>query len=151
MRTLTLAGATAATGVALALLTTPGTASATGASTTGASTASASTASADGAPAVSAAASLKRDSIKCGKGRGGDRKVNFSYKPGSHSTTIYFNNHCAKGKRIPATVKSWAWSSTGKIYMYRCLTTNGQTKGRKKFNTGKWTFVDIYGKSEHCK
>ncbi|WP_067810773.1 hypothetical protein [Actinomadura kijaniata] len=147
MRTLTLAGATAATGVTLALLTTPGAASAGTASAASASAA----ASVDGAPAVSAAASLKRDSIKCGKGRGGDRKVNFSYKPSSYSTTIYFNNHCAKGKRIPATVKSWAWSSTGKIYMYRCMTTNGQTDGRKKFNTGKWTFMDIYGKSEHCK
>ncbi|GAA1540318.1 hypothetical protein GCM10009678_23410 [Actinomadura kijaniata] len=146
MRTLTLAGATAATGVALALLATPGTASAGIVSRAGAPAAGV-----DGAPAVSAAASLKRDSIKCGKGRGGDRKVNFSYKPSSYSTTIYFNNHCAKGKRIPATVKSWAWSSNGKIYMYRCMTTNGQTKGKKKFNTGKWKFMDIYGKSEHCK
>jgi hypothetical protein len=70
-------------------------------------------------------------SITCGTGLSGNAKVNFSWKNSSQSTTIYFNNHCKKGKKITANVVygySDGW--------YQCswtLDTHGQTKGTHRF------------------
>ncbi|MFI0452855.1 hypothetical protein [Actinomadura sp. 6N118] len=143
MRTVKLVGTTAAAGIALAMLSAP---SALAAPT------------APAAPIAKAAAVTdtvkiqKRDFIYCGKGKGGKKRVNFSWKKGDNSTTVYFNNHCTKGKRIPATVQARAKHGTkGWVYQYKCLTTKGKTDGKKKFSTGRWTIHNISGKSKYCK
>src|SRR5262249_34560189 len=109
MRIIKLAGIAAATGFALAMLA---------------------------APSAQAASTAKgvypsKASVTCGKGRGGNKTVNFHWKRGSRTTTIYFNNHCTKGKTIKASVVYFA-GSVGRPECYH-LDTHGQTSGRKKF------------------
>ncbi len=81
----------------------------------------------DTATAASQAAK-KEESIKCIKP--GGKETNYSWKNGSASTTVYFNNHCAH--RVYAQVHFEGPAGTRK----ECLATNGGTDGRKKFNKG---------------
>ncbi|WP_067487049.1 hypothetical protein [Actinomadura hibisca] len=142
MRTIKLLGATAATGIALTALSAP---SAHAAPAAPAAPAKAATVAASDLHATATA------SVKCGPGKGGNKRVNFSWQKGSVSTKVYFNNHCTKGKRIPATV--WARAKKGPggyVYNWKCLNTNGGTKGNKKFSTGRFSIYKIV-KDNKCK
>jgi hypothetical protein len=112
MRTLAVLGTAAAAGLSLTLLGGP--------------------AQAASSSPITAQASA---SITCGKGVGGNAKVNFSWKEGWSSTTIYFNNHCTKGKTITAAVVSRNYRVDHWQYWCRPLDTRGQTKGKKKFGS----------------
>lgn len=94
------------------------------------------------------------DSITCGKGVGGNAKVNFSWKKGKISTKIYFNNHCKKNKKITAAVVMRNYSSVvGWEYVCVALDTNGKTKGNKKFKTDYYNVwrVERGHKTKWCK
>ncbi|MFD9941229.1 hypothetical protein ACFWYW_44565 [Nonomuraea sp. NPDC059023] len=71
---------------------------------------------------------IKRKSITCIRPSG--KKTNYSWKDGTTSTTVYFNNHCSH--RVYATVHLKGPLSTDT----KCLATNGGTDGKKKFRKG---------------
>ncbi|WP_326646125.1 hypothetical protein OG884_15870 [Streptosporangium sp. NBC_01755] len=69
---------------------------------------------------------VKRASIACFSPRG--KKANYSWGTGGVSTTVYFNNHCSH--KVPAKLhfKSAIGTTTK-----RCMITNGNTSGKKRF------------------
>ncbi|MEU7004983.1 hypothetical protein [Nonomuraea sp. NPDC046570] len=84
MHTRTFVGADITVGFALTMLTGP---------VAQAAPAPATPAAASAAEAGDTAVMVARtSSIKCGKGLGGSRKVNFSWAKGNATTKIYFNN-----------------------------------------------------------
>ncbi|MEV4360444.1 hypothetical protein [Nonomuraea sp. NPDC049625] len=109
--------------------------------------------SAFAATADSTAMRLAEASIRCGKGLGGKRKVNFSWEKGNATTKIYFNNHCKKGKKITAAVVSRNYRVDHWQYWCRPLDTNGRTKGNKKFSNSGYTVWKVLRghKNRYCK
>ncbi|MEV4013381.1 hypothetical protein AB0J35_23030 [Nonomuraea angiospora] len=105
------------------------------------------------APADNTAMILAEDSIRCGKGLGGKRKVNFSWEKGNATTKIYFNNHCKKGKKITAAVVSRNYRVDHWQYWCRPLDTNGRTNGNKKFSNSGYTVWKVLRghKNKYCK
>ncbi|SDC41169.1 hypothetical protein [Actinokineospora iranica] len=71
-----------------------------------------------------------RASIACAKPKG--EKANYSWGDGNISVTVYFNNHCSH--KVDAGIVTQ--NATDGTYSIRCMTTNGGTKGKKKFNIG---------------
>lgn len=69
-------------------------------------------------------------SLSCSSPSG--NKSNYSWENGNISTTVYFNNHCSH--KVNAQLRIFD-SEIGGAY-YECLSTNGGTKGKKKFNIG---------------
>ncbi|MFH8678928.1 hypothetical protein [Streptomyces lydicus] len=120
MRALTSAGAVlAAVGLGL------GPASAPASATPSAS--GAAQLSAPSAPAAKAPPKSGKDSIKCNESNG---RVNFSWKTGWSSTTVYYNNHCLGGTRVTAAFKFY---NDGSTPFYKCVTFQGDSQGKYKF------------------
>lgn len=123
MRALTSAGATlAAVGLSLGLSSAPASAAPAAPTVSGASQPSVSTTLAAHAPPKSG-----RDSIKCNETNG---RVNFSWKTGWSSTTVYYNNHCLGGTRVTAAFKFY---NNGSTPFYKCVTFQGDSQGKYKF------------------
>ncbi|MCW2912408.1 MAG: hypothetical protein JWN52_476 [Actinomycetia bacterium] len=124
MRTLKLAGATAATGFALTMLASP---------------------HAQAAPAVKAAvvaSATHHATIRCGKGLGGNKTVKFHWSAGFATTKIFFTNDCTKRKTITATVVVREYGYEGRVsYLCLPLNTHGQTHGNKKFGLHVYTVL----------
>lgn len=68
-------------------------------------------------------------SIPCGKPPVAGR-ANFSYKPGSSSVTVYYNNHC--NMAVPVQVLAFSGSED----QYTCILAPPHTKGSKKVSYG---------------
>ncbi|MFE3171708.1 hypothetical protein ACFXPA_19500 [Amycolatopsis sp. NPDC059090] len=85
-------------------------------------------ASADTAAPVSAQ-SKHTASIKCTKPSG--KKANYSWGDGATNVTVYFNNHCSHKVSAGIVLKD-----TNGAMSVQCMTTNGGTKGKKKFHIG---------------
>jgi hypothetical protein len=85
------------------------------------------------APAAEAASG--EGHIKCTAPAG--EQANYSWADGITTVTIYFNNHCS-GK-VSAGIVTKDTDDRESIY---CLTTNGGTKGKKKFDIGVDEHVD---------
>jgi hypothetical protein len=84
-----------------------------------------------GAPAATADATpLGTLSIPCGPPPI-TAEANFSWEPGGSSTTVYYNNHCNKGKTITVYYMNGDFVDT-----YECLTAPPWTKGKEKFEYG---------------
>ena len=143
MRTLTSAGATiAAVGITVGLMSAPAYAAPAAPAAPTASAASALTA--PHAQAAPRPPKSGKDSIKCSKHS--SARVNFSWKNGWETTTLYFNNHCTKGKRITAAIK---WAPVDGKPWYECFSTNGKTKGKHKFGH-RTRIADINTKTKYC-
>ncbi|MEU6714465.1 hypothetical protein ABZ897_23605 [Nonomuraea sp. NPDC046802] len=125
------------TAAALALLLTPALPAMAQTTTTAADRTAFSKAVA--APA-SIAQAAKRKSIKCI--RPGGKKSNYSWKNGTASTTVYFNNHCSHRVYVTVHFKGPFGTDT------KCLSTNGGTKGKKKF--GKGTMQKLVKITKEC-
>ncbi|MEV0407122.1 hypothetical protein [Actinoallomurus sp. NPDC050550] len=128
MRSIKFAAVTAAAGFALSMLAAPSAQAAT-----------------DG-----------RGSVKCGKGFGGNARVNFSWMYHGDNTVVYFNNHCAKGKKITAQTVWYKQSCSRGIceddYRRVNMDTHGKTHGKKKFSDKGYTLVcvDRGHPADHC-
>ncbi|MDC7338137.1 hypothetical protein [Streptomyces lydicus] len=123
MRTLTSAGAVlAAVGLSLGLSSAPASAAPAAPAVSGASQLLAAT-----APAAKAPPKSGKDSIKCNESNG---RVNFSWKTGWSSTTVYYNNHCLGGTRVTAAFKFY---NDGSTPFYKCVTFQGDSQGKYKF------------------
>ncbi|MBE1589001.1 hypothetical protein ACFPOI_56395 [Nonomuraea angiospora] len=82
------------------------------------------------AGAASARAGIERDSVSCSKPKG--KWANYSWGEGNTTATIYFNNHCSH--KVSVKIMFVRKGSVGdKAAKYRCMTVNGNTKGKKKF------------------
>ncbi|WP_326672500.1 hypothetical protein [Streptomyces sp. NBC_01257] len=80
---------------------------------------------------------VKRASIKCTKPAG--KVTNYSWGDGSYdSVTVYFNNHCSH--KVGAKLH---FQAGGGQKTTRCLTTNGGTKGKKKFSVTRYHLKKI--------
>ncbi|MGW3275329.1 hypothetical protein ACWDFH_28260 [Streptomyces kronopolitis] len=123
MRTLTSAGAAlAAVGLSLGLCSAPASAAPAVPAASAASQHSASAPLAAKAPPKSG-----KDSVKC---HGSSGRVNFSWKTGWSSTTVYYNNHCLGGTRTTAAFKFY---NDGSTPFYKCVTFQGDSQGKYKF------------------
>ncbi|KAK1181997.1 hypothetical protein B7755_029970 [Streptomyces sp. NBS 14/10] len=128
MRTLISAGATlAAAGLTFGLMSAP------------AFAAPAPTASA----AQAAPPKSGKDSIKCNES---NARVNFSWKTGWTTTTVYYNNHCLGGTRITA---AFVFYNDGSTPMYKCVTFQGMTQGKYKFGHIN-EIIDINRDTKKC-
>lgn len=67
---------------------------------------------------------LARKSFKCKSPKG--KTINLSWKPGSISTKVYFNNHCNQKRTI------WTVYNNGVRDNFYCFKVNPHTKGNKK-------------------
>ncbi|MBE1586963.1 hypothetical protein ACFPOI_00905 [Nonomuraea angiospora] len=88
-----------------------------------------STGTAQAATSNQASAPVHRASISCSRPKGA--KANYSWGDGRTSVTVYFNNHCSHKVGAKLHIKN----SIGPNYTL-CLTTNGGTKGKKKYSIG---------------
>ncbi|WP_328384487.1 hypothetical protein OHS81_10290 [Streptomyces sp. NBC_00400] len=123
MRARTSAGAAlAAIGLSLGLSTVPASAAPAAPAVSGASRAPAAT-----TPAAKAPPKSGKDSIKCNES---NAKVNFSWKTGWSTTTVYYNDHCLGGTRTTAAFKFYNGGSTP---FYKCVTFQGDAQGTYKF------------------
>ncbi|MEV6563490.1 hypothetical protein [Streptomyces kronopolitis] len=123
MRTLTSAGAAlAAVGLSLGLSSAPASAAPAAPAVSGASQHSV-----PAPPAAKAPPKSGKDSVKCS---GSSGKVNFSWKTGWSSTTVYYNNHCLGGTRTTAAFKFY---NNGSAPFYKCVTFQGDAQGKYKF------------------
>lgn len=79
----------------------------------------------------------KRASIACSKPRG--NTTNYSWATGSNdSTTVYFNNHCSHAVSAKLTFRSGDGDTN-----VGCMTTNGGTKGKKRFTITRYQLESI--------
>lgn len=123
MRALTSAGATlAVVGLSLGLSSAPASAAPAGPAVSGASQSAVST-----TPAAKAPPKSGKDSVTCS---GSSGRVNFSWKTGWSSTTVYYNNHCLGGTRTTAAFKFY---NDGSTPFYKCVTFQGDAQGTYKF------------------
>ncbi|MEU9125422.1 hypothetical protein AB0C96_37300 [Streptomyces sp. NPDC048506] len=143
MRALTSAGATlAAVGLSLGLSSAPASAAPAAPAASGAYQSPASTTLA--ALAAKAPPKSGKDSIKCNES---NARVNFSWKNGWSSTTVYYNNHCLGGTRITAAFKFY---NDGSTPFYKCVTFQGDSQGKYKFAHIN-EIMDINKDTKKCK
>ncbi|POX42681.1 hypothetical protein C3486_03665 [Streptomyces sp. Ru73] len=123
MRTFVSAGAIlAAVGLGLVLSSAPASATPAAPAVPGASQPTAAA-----APEAKAPPKSGKDSITCNES---NARVNFSWKTGWSSTTVYYNNHCLGGTRVTAAFKFY---NDGSTPFYKCVTFQGDTQGKYKF------------------
>ncbi|MGW2918768.1 hypothetical protein ACWDBF_13015 [Streptomyces angustmyceticus] len=140
MRALTSAGAAlAAVGLSLGLASAPASATPTAPAVSGASQPSLSA-----APAAKAPPKSGKDSIKCNDT---NARVNFSWKTGWESTTVYYNNHCLGGTRTTAAFEFYNGGSTP---FYKCVTFQGDAQGKYKFAHIN-EIIDVSKDTKKCK
>lgn len=86
---------------------------------------------------AAAAEAVERAQLKCSRPSGA--VVNYSWGTGSSdSTTVYFNNHCSH--KMDALLHFQAGGGQKKNV---CMSTNGDTKGKKRFTITRYHLKSI--------